>query len=79
MEHVNLLPLLLINDYLNLGVLIFAYLDPGSGSFILQLIIAGFAGLMFVLRGYWSRLLGLFKNRPPKRETRSNDTNESDQ
>ncbi len=39
-----------------------AYLDPGSGSFILQLVIASAVGLLFVLRGYWSRFLGIFRS-----------------
>ncbi len=38
-----------------------AYLDPGSGSFILQLLIASAVGIMFALRGYWSKLISLFK------------------
>jgi hypothetical protein len=38
-----------------------AYLDPGSGSFILQLIIAGIVGAGFVLRGYWSKVVAFFK------------------
>lgn len=38
-----------------------AYLDPGSGSFILQLIIAGIVGAGFVLRGYWSKVVSFFK------------------
>ena len=38
-----------------------AYLDPGSGSFIIQLLIAGAAGILFALRGYWSKLLGFLK------------------
>lgn len=39
----------------------FAYLDPGSGSFILQLLIASAVGIMFALRGYWSKLISMFK------------------
>lgn len=38
-----------------------AYLDPGSGSFIIQLLIASFVGIMFALRGYWSKFLSIFK------------------
>jgi len=34
-----------------------AYLDPGSGSFILQLLIASLVGAGFLLRGYWSKLI----------------------
>jgi hypothetical protein len=38
-----------------------AYLDPGSGSFIIQLLIAGLVGAGFLLRGYWSKLIGHFR------------------
>jgi hypothetical protein len=38
-----------------------AYLDPGSGSFILQLLIASLVGAGFLLRGYWSKLIKRFR------------------
>lgn len=38
-----------------------AYLDPGSGSFILQLILASILGLGFILKAYWGKLVRLFK------------------
>lgn len=49
-----------------------AYLDPGSGSFILQLLLATLLGLGFVLKGYWRKLLSLFKRRS------DDDTQETD-
>jgi hypothetical protein len=33
-----------------------SYLDPGSGSFILQLILAVFLGWLIVLRSYWTKI-----------------------
>lgn len=33
-----------------------AYLDPGTGSFILQTLIAGFFGAIFVLKSYWASI-----------------------
>jgi len=30
-----------------------AYLDPGSGSYLLQLLIAGLLGALFVIKTYW--------------------------
>lgn len=33
-----------------------AYLDPGSGSYFLQLLAAGILGSLFVVRAFWSRL-----------------------
>ena len=38
-----------------------AYLDPGSGSFLLQLLIAGALGLAVAVRASWSKIKKLFK------------------
>lgn len=37
----------------------YAYLDPGTGSMILQVLIGGVAGLALAGRFYWNRLLVL--------------------
>lgn len=34
-----------------------AYLDPGSGGLLVQLLLGGFAGLVVVVKLYWHRLL----------------------
>ncbi len=39
----------------------FLYLDPGSGSMIIQLIIAGVLGALFFFRGYWRKLIDKFR------------------
>lgn len=39
-----------------------AYLDPGSGSFILQLLIAALVGSMFIFRSSWKKALTFFRN-----------------
>jgi hypothetical protein len=36
------------------------YLDPGSGSFLLQLLIAGLAGIGIVIGASWSKIKRLF-------------------
>jgi len=36
------------------------YLDPGSGSILLQLILAAILGVGVVLRTQWSKIKGLF-------------------
>ena len=33
-----------------------AYLDPGTGSFILQVLIGGAFGSLFALKHYWLRV-----------------------
>ncbi|MCR9095453.1 MAG: hypothetical protein NXI30_14625 [bacterium] len=37
-----------------------AYLDPGTGSTILQLLLGGVAGAMVVLNLYWARVKAFF-------------------
>lgn len=37
-----------------------AYIDPGSGSMLLQLLLGGVAGLVVLAKLYWQRLLRLF-------------------
>lgn len=40
-----------------------AYLDPGSGSFLFQLLIAGVLAGLYTMKGAWARLKDfLFKN-----------------
>ena len=44
---------------------VLAYLDPGTGSFIIQLLIGGIVGAGLLLKTYWGRLKSLFsKNNP---------------
>ncbi|MDH5506037.1 MAG: hypothetical protein OEZ02_02315 [Anaerolineae bacterium] len=37
------------------------YLDPGSGSIIIQLLVAGGLGMLYALRSYIGRFFGLFR------------------
>ena len=37
-----------------------AYLDPASSSYILQILLAGIAGLVVVLKIYWRWFVALF-------------------
>ena len=43
---------------------LFAYLDPGSGSLIVQLLVAALVGLLATFRLWKSRLLSLFGIKP---------------
>ncbi len=42
-----------------------AYLDPGTGSIILQGLLAAIAGTLVAGRLYWSRLKSFFARKPP--------------
>jgi hypothetical protein len=37
-----------------------AYLDPGTGSYILQIVIASLFGALFMLKVFWGRIVGFF-------------------
>jgi hypothetical protein len=39
---------------------VYAYLDAGSGSMLLQLLLGGLAGLAVVLKVFWKKILGVF-------------------
>jgi len=45
-----------------------AYLDPGSGSFLVQLLIAGLVGAGFLIKTYWKKIKGLFRRSDSKKE-----------
>lgn len=45
-----------------------AYLDPGSGSMILQILAGGFAALAVTARLYWGRILTFLRIRKPEDE-----------
>ena len=36
-----------------------AYMDPGTGSMLLQLILGGVAGLFVIIRLFWHRILAV--------------------
>ena len=38
-----------------------AYLDPGTGSYILQMLVAGVLGGMYAIKLYWNKILNFFK------------------
>jgi hypothetical protein len=40
-----------------------AYLDPGSGSMMLQLLLGGVAGLGVLLKIYWQSVVSIFRHK----------------
>ena len=47
---------------------LFAYLDPGSGSMILQIIAGGLAAVAVTAKLYWGRVLKFLRIRKPEEE-----------
>jgi len=55
--------IVLVVLFLNLVLIgdVHAYLDPGTGSFFIQSLIAIAIGAAFVIRQYWSKLKTFFR------------------
>ena len=60
--------LLLIGSWLAWEQPVSAYLDPGSGSMLLQLLLGGVAALAVIVKLYWNRFVSLFRDRGPKQQ-----------
>jgi hypothetical protein len=37
-----------------------AYIDPGTGSFILQVLVASLAGVVYIIKMFWRNIKGYF-------------------
>ncbi len=55
-----------------------AYLDPGTGSMLLQLLFGGVAGALVVGKLYWHRFMALFA-RSARADGSPSESGESDQ
>lgn len=38
----------------------YAYIDPGTGSFVLQAVIAALVSIFFTIKAFWGKIKGLF-------------------
>ncbi len=76
MYHLELLPIIQVSEPLSSSIIL-AYLDPGSGSFIIQLLIAGAAGILFTFRGYWSNVINWIKRKPKEDDSETSNPDES--
>ncbi len=41
----------------------YAYIDPGTGSYVLQMLIAVLLAALFALKQYWARIKDFFRNK----------------
>ena len=39
------------------------YLDPGTGSFIIQMVLAGLLGIAVAVRVYWKKIVAFFNKK----------------
>jgi hypothetical protein len=59
--------------------LIFGYLDPGSGSMLLQVLLGGAVGLIVIVKLYWNSILTLLhirKAAPKESELEANEASQ---
>jgi hypothetical protein len=52
---------------------IFAYLDPGTGSYLLQLALGGLFGAAYAVSHFWSRVKRFFGGGTSARSPRADD------
>lgn len=50
-----------------------AYLDPGTGSYVFQMVVAALVSVGFVVRTYWHRLRRVLTRRDPPPPARADD------
>jgi hypothetical protein len=50
-----------------------AYLDPGSGSYMLQILLGTLVAGFFAIKQYWHRLKHFFKERFGKKDDKRNE------
>jgi len=53
----------------------YAYLDPGTGSLIIQVLIASLVSLIFAIKVFWKKITNYFRNFSSK-ENHDQDENE---
>ena len=53
----------------------YGYMDPGSGSLLLQIILGGLAGLAVAGKLFWHRVVSFFR---PQRQKSDSDPNSAD-
>jgi len=62
-----------LNSALSPNALPLAYLDPGTGSYLLQMIIAGLVGGAFLVKIFWGKIVAFFKKLFGGRNTDDNN------
>ncbi len=55
-----------------------AYLDPGSGSMLIQVLLAALLGVGFAVKVYWRKIKALFSKNKGAEETHAEE-NETDE
>ena len=73
MEHLSNFTLFHVNMWTNILAKSQSYLDPGSGSFFLQLLLATLMGALFLVGAYWKKVKSFVRNLFSKRQEEQED------
>ena len=57
--------------FIGLGALSTAYIDPGSGSFLIQALVAGVLGAALLIRTFWTQIKALFTRKSAATEDKT--------
>ena len=68
-KGITVLFVLVFLSVLTLDAPAYAYLDPGTGSILIQLLLGGFAGVLVVGKLYWHRIKAFFGSEAPRNTT----------
>lgn len=55
---------------------VYGYIDPGAGSYLVQVLIAAFVGASLGIKVYWKKIKGLFKKWSGKNKENENQGHE---
>ena len=64
--------LVLVLFFITFPQYVYGYLDPGTGSYVIQVILAAVLGIGVAFRIFWHRIKGIFKKKPENQENAPN-------
>ena len=73
MSRGELVILLLLASGILMPKAAFAYLDPGTGSLLIQIVIAGFLASLITVKMWFAAMVGFFVGRFSRKTTNDND------
>jgi hypothetical protein len=56
-----------------------AYLDPGSGSFLIQILLASLLGLGYLVKVYWKKITDFFRKIFSKKDAQQEDVQQENE
>ena len=67
--------LVLVLFFITFPQYVYGYLDPGTGSYVIQVILAAVLGIGVAFRIFWHRIKGIFKKKPENQENIEEENN----